>query len=90
MKQNDYPKIMEVSNFADFPLKTRRVVFMEKNNVFLAWGSSETWEEAEKTNQVTSWKYARDIKEELVHLTFKDISDGKGVGIDPELIRIKE
>lgn len=90
MKQNDYPKIMEVSNFEDFPLQTRRVVFMKKNNVFLAWKSSETLEEAEKTHHVTSWKYARDIKEELVHLTFQDISDGKGIGIDPKLIRIKE
>lgn len=29
-------------------------------------------------------------KEELVHLTIKDISEGKGTGVPPHLIRVKE
>jgi hypothetical protein len=38
------------------------------------------------------WRYAKDIKPEPakeVHLTLQDISEGKGVGVDPNLIRIK-
>lgn len=37
------------------------------------------------------YRHCEELKEEeLVHLTFQDISDGKGVGIDPKLIRVKE
>lgn len=37
------------------------------------------------------YRHCEELKEEeLVHLTFQDISDGRGVGIDPKLLRIKE
>jgi len=41
------------------------------------------------TNQ---WKYIKPLKEEeeVVHLTLKDISNGKGVGVPPHLIRVKQ
>ena len=69
----------------------KRVVFMEKTNKFIAWKSAETFEEAEVEYEAFGWKYAKDIEEfNIVELTFKDISEGKGVGIDPSLIRIKE
>lgn len=37
------------------------------------------------------FRYSEELKEEkIVELTIRDISNGKGVGIDPKLIRIKE
>ena len=95
-KKSTYPKVMWVSDvkeYLDSPLKRlKRVVFMEKNNKFLAWGNSETLEKAELTTYTSAWHFAKDIEEEpqLVELTMKDISEGKGVGVDPKLIRIKE
>jgi len=41
--------------------------------------------------KVSLWKYFKPVpKNTLVHLTLQDISDGKGVGVDSKLIRIKE
>ena len=36
------------------------------------------------------WELKTDYPEEEVHLSIQDISEGKGKGIDPKLIRIKE
>ena len=88
-----YPKVMIVS---DKPITNRnsglkRVVFMEKCGSYLAWNDAETFEKAEKVSQVIAWNYAKDIVEqEIVELTLDDISKGKGVGVDPSLIRIKK
>lgn len=94
-KPNSYPKVMYVSDFKDdFKDKRKRVVFIEKGGRFLAWVGAETLEEAEVELNVMEWRYAIDIPEEtpevIVELTMKDISEGKGVGIAPHLIRIKE
>ena len=87
-----YPKVMMVAlepiTFENPGVK--RVVFMEKNGKFLTWDGVETIEEAKKISNVSAWNYAQDINTTTVELTFKDISEGKGVGIDPSLIRIKE
>lgn len=92
---NPYPKVMYVSDFKDdFKDKRKRVVFIEKGGRFLAWVSAETLEGAETELSIMDWSYAKDITEEapevIVELTMKDISEGKGVGIAPHLIRIKE
>lgn len=90
---NEYPKVMMVSDRPFSPINPgiRRVVFMEKNGKYLAWSCSRTLEEAKKNISTNAWKYAKDIEEEqIVELTIQDISDGKGVGIKPELIRIKK
>ena len=64
---------------------------MEKNGYFLAWSNAETIKDSEKESHTCTWKYAKDIElEEVIELTMKDISEGKGVGIAPHLIRIKE
>lgn len=84
-----YPKVMEVSNFENFSNPRTRVVFMEKNGKYLAWSNASTLEEAEKTFTVTYWDYAREVVP-TVNLTAEDISAGKGVGVDPKLIRFKE
>ena len=88
-----YPKVMMVS---DNPITAsnegaKRVVFMEKLGCYLTWANATTLTEAESKLQIAYWKYAKDITTPtIVELTFKDISEGKGVGIDPSLIRIKE
>jgi hypothetical protein len=44
-----------------------------------------------ETVPICDWRFIAKIEEpQLVHLTFEDISNGKGVGVDPKLIRIKE
>ena len=95
--KSEYPKLMIVSDdLIDGKNKDirKRVVFMKKNDRYIAWSDADTIEKAEKTLSTCSWKYAKDIPKEvpkeIIHLTFKDISEGKGVGIDPSLIRIKE
>lgn len=35
-------------------------------------------------------QYIRPVQEEIVELTFEDITNGKGVGVPPHLIRIKK
>lgn len=90
-----FPKIMMVSDSPITEQNTghKRVVFMKKCGKFIAWGdASTTFEEAENTVKTVAWNYAKDIEEgdKIVELTFKDISEGKGVGVDPALIRIKE
>jgi len=88
-----YPKVMEVSNNNGISW-CKRVVFMEKNGEFIAWSAAETLEGAEKKTETASWRQAREIEvpvePQIVELTIQDISDGKGVGVNPELIRIKK
>lgn len=84
-----YPRIMEVSDSENFYNPRIRVVLMEKNGKYLAWRDASTLEEAEKTLNIIHWDYAREV-DSIVELTAEDISAGKGVGIDPKLIRFKE
>ena len=64
--ESEYPKVMRVSCN---PIKTKedlyytinRVVFMEKNNKFIAWGTATTLEEAEYETEVFTWNYAVDL-----------------------------
>ena len=88
-----YPKVMMVSTYpiTDDNKGIKRVVFMEKNGKYLAWMDATTLEQAKKETGTTAWRYAKDIESSnIIELTFEDISKGKGVGIDPKLIRIKE
>jgi len=59
--ESKYPKVMMVSE--DCVFWDKRVVFMEKNNCYLAWGDAETLEEAEHKTILITWKYAKDIEE---------------------------
>ena len=64
--ESEYPKVMNVSCN---PIKTKedlyytinRVVFMEKNNKFIAWGKATTLEEAEYETEVFTWNYAVEL-----------------------------
>jgi|SRR5690625_2650300 len=72
MKINKYPKVMEVSIYKDFRNSLKRVVFMEKNGMYLAWAGAATLEEADRELEVISWPYAREIAPELdIDLSFK-------------------
>jgi len=67
MKINKYPKVMEVSIYKDFRGPLRRVVFMYKNGMYLAWKGAATLEEADSEVEVTPWPYARDITDNAEH-----------------------
>jgi len=65
----EYPKIMLVSMKGT--VWNKRVVFMVKNNKFLAWDMAETLEEAEKTENSKVWAYAKDLPE-IIKVQDKD------------------
>lgn len=72
----EYPRVMEVSDTGLFWF--RRVVFMGKEGVYLAWSSGETMDEVEKVFDVTSWKYAREI-EPVLQVTLEEVAKKFGV-----------
>ena len=85
--KSEYPKKMWVSDYVNFPKREthlRTVIAMYKGDYVTV---SENF-----ASQLYSWNFAKDIETEeiLVHLTLEDISNGKGVGVNPELIRIKK
>ena len=64
--ENEYPKVMKVSNkpietLKDFENANTRVVFMEKLNRFLAWRDSSTIEQSKNQTEVYTWNYAVDL-----------------------------
>ena len=82
-EEKTYPRVMLVS---DDKIKWfQRVVFMEKNGGFLAWGFAETFEEAEKIASTTFWKYAKEI--EPIQVTLEEIANWKGVNKEQIIIK---
>ena len=73
-EERAYPRVMLVSD--DKMTWGKRVVFMEKEEGFLAWAYAETFEEAEKSTSTTFWKYAKEI--EPIQVTLEDIAEWKG------------
>ena len=73
-EERAYPRVMLVSD--DKITWGKRVVFIEKNGIFLAWSNAETLEEAEKSTSTTVWKYAKEI--EPVEVTIEEIAKWKG------------
>ena len=65
-QENEYPKVMRVSNT---PIKTKedlhytitRVVFMEKCGKFIAWNKAKTIKESELQTGCATWDYAVDL-----------------------------
>lgn len=70
-----YPKLMMVDDNPITKENTgiKRVVFMEKNNRFLAWADVDSFEEAEKTNHIVSWNCAIDIPSEEQEETVEEL-----------------
>lgn len=77
-----YPKIMEVSDFPDFPKEATsiRVVFMETKNHFYAWCGAQTMEEANKCLGVNYFKFAREVSP-IIEVSKKEIAEWKGVAV---------
>ena len=64
--ENEYPKVMKVSNnpietLEDFKYANTRVVFIEKCGKFIAWLNEDTIEKSENVTSTTAWNYAVDL-----------------------------
>ena len=64
--ENEYPKVMKVSNnpietLEDFKYANTRVVFMEKCGKFIAWLHVNTIEKSENVTSTAVWNYAVDL-----------------------------
>ena len=84
--ESEYPKVMKVSMF---PIKTKeqfenartRVVFMKKNDRFIAWTDAKTIEKSEYEVATYPWSYAVDLnwqpEEEIkpLKLTMEQIAE---------------
>ena len=68
----------------------KRVLLTVKDCKAICWIEAETIEESKTVYTTSTWEYWKEVDEtpKVIELTFQDISDGKGVGIDPKLIKI--
>ena len=82
-KEKTYPRVMLVSDDKDKWCK--RVVFMEKHGVFLAWGKAETLEEAENITVPVPWNYAKEL--ELIEVSLEEIAEWKGTTKEQIIIK---
>jgi len=67
-----------------------RVLVCVKNGSAVCWSSVETIQGAKNVTTTcawTDWKEA-ETTSEYVYLTVQDISEGKGVGVNPDLIKM--
>ena len=78
-----YPRVMLVSN--DKENWNKRVVFMGKCGMFLAWSKAETLEEAETETSTFYWDYAKEL--EPVEVTLEEIAKWKGVSKEQIIIK---
>ena len=83
-EENSFPRVMLVSDVKHEWYK--RVVFMKKNDRYLAWNNAETIEDAELTYGVASWRYAKELPEK-VELTKSEIAEKFGISIDQLVIK---
>jgi hypothetical protein len=63
VQEKTYPRVMLVSNKNDITTALPRVVFAAKNDKYIAWGSAETFEGAEKEICTFSWSFAWELEE---------------------------
>jgi len=73
---NKYPMLMWVGDTQESVDRKqyKRLVFMEKCGMFIAWYHSISFEEAEKEIDTTSWKFAKPVTEPLT-ITPKQIRE---------------
>jgi len=67
-----------------------RVLVCVKNGSAVCWFSEETIQGAKNVLTTCAWADWKEVQTtpEYVYLTVQDISEGKGVGVNPELIKI--
>ena len=78
-EEKTFPRVMLVS--IDEIKWYKRVVFMKKCDRYLAWINAETIEESEDVYEATSWKYAKDIPNEVI-ISKAEIAEKFGVPFD--------
>ena len=54
---------MLVASNNNITTSCKRVIFMKKNDKYIAWNNAETIEEAEKTTDTRAWLYAWELEE---------------------------
>lgn len=68
-----------------------RVLIKIKNGKAVCWSNAKTIEEADDELSTSAWNYWEELTDEqVIELTIQDISEGRGVGVPPHLIRIKD
>lgn len=83
-EKSEYPKVMLVSSSQK--RWEKRVVFMKKNNLFIAWNDAETIEESKTITFTTTWKYAKELSKEI-KVTKEEIAKWKGCEVEQLIIK---
>lgn len=83
-EEKTFPRVMLVGDDGESWYK--RVVFMKKCDMFLAWDNAETIENAEFTYSVSAWRYAKELPEK-VELTKSEIAEKFGIPVDQLVIK---
>tara|TARA_R110002050_G_C8555282_1_gene481045 strand:+ start:50 stop:529 length:480 start_codon:yes stop_codon:yes gene_type:complete len=83
-EKSEYPKVMLVSD--DESSWEQRVVFMEKQKIFLAWLEAKTIEEAKIETAIARWKYAKELPKEI-EVTKEEIAKWKGCEVEQLIIK---
>ena len=83
-EEKTFPRVMLVSDDGD--KWEKRVVFMKKCDMFLAWVNAETIEESEGIYDATYWYYAKELPEK-VELTKSEIAEKFGISINQLVIK---
>jgi hypothetical protein len=63
VSEKQFPRVMLVSHDNDITTSYKRVVFMKKNNKYMAWRYAETIKESEETLNTVAWSYAWEAEE---------------------------
>lgn len=82
-----FPRVMLV-NVTGYGWVPRVVVGIINNNAYTI-DRVECIEDITGLECANPWPEYKEIQEQFIELTLQDISDGKGVGVDPKLIKIK-
>lgn len=91
-EENSFPRVMLVNDGGNEWRK--RVVFMRKNDRYLAWNNAETVEESEYIYEAIAWRYAKEVEPKQRTITLSDLNSKiedikKLFGIDNEDVIIK-
>jgi len=67
-----------------------RVLVCVKNGLAICWARAETIQGAKNVTITRNWEVWKEAETtpEYVYLTVQDISEGKGVGVNPDLIKM--
>lgn len=100
--KKSFPRVMMVSTgpITELNPGKQRVVFMKKNNSYIAWQNATTLEEAEETISTAAWPYAVELPkpeeskpvsisiEHIIVMIDSDEGNGSDTDIDKDLEKI--